>query len=118
MNESSSKYDLSFLKKISGGDERFIIEMVNTFKEMIPDFIVNVQKYSNQKNYKALSREAHKFIPGVSFLGMQELEKDLQFIEEYAKKEENLEQLPELVERAVCQINEVIEVFNKEFNLI
>jgi HPt (histidine-containing phosphotransfer) domain-containing protein len=117
MSEPNSKFDLSFLNKISGGDQNFIIEMITTFKEMTPEFISNSRKYIENKDYLALSREAHKYIPGVSFFGMKDLEKDLTFLEEYSKKETNLEQIPVLIERSINQIEEVIVILNKEFNL-
>lgn len=117
MSESNAKFDLSFLNKISGGDSDFIIEMINTFKEMTPEFIENSRMYLSNANYQALSREAHKFIPGVAFLGMKELEKDLALVEEYAKKEENTDQLEMLLEKSIAEILAVIEAFNKEFNL-
>lgn len=117
MSETNSKFDLSFLNKISGGDKDFIIEMINTFKEMTPEFISNTKRYLENNDYQALSREVHKIIPGVSFLGMKELEKDLAFLEEYAKKEINIDQLPGLLESSLNQIENVIEAFNKEFNL-
>lgn len=117
MSDSNAKFDLSFLNKISGGDRNFIIEMINTFKEMTPEFIENSRIYLSKENYQALSREAHKFIPGVAFLGMKDLEKDLALVEEYSKKEENTERLELLLEKSITEILAVIDAFNKEFNL-
>lgn len=117
MSDLNSKFDLTFLNKISGGDKNFIIEMITTFKEMTPEFVVNARMHYNNNDLQALSREAHKYIPGVSFLGMKELEKDLAFLEEYAKKEINKEEIPVLLEKSITQIEDVIEAFNKEFDL-
>lgn len=117
MSGTQPKFDLGFLNKISGGDTTFIKEMINTFKETIPVFIENSQKFLHDKDYEALSREAHKFIPGVSFLGIKELEQDLIHIEEYAKKKEYFKELPELLSVAIDKIHEIIDTFNKEFEL-
>lgn len=115
--DEKPKFDLSFLNKISGGDNNFIIEMVNTFKEMVPDFIQNSKRFLADKDYIGLGREAHRFLPGVSFLGIKYIEKDLALIEEYSKKNINLEQLPELVNNTITRIEEIITIFNKEFDL-
>jgi HPt (histidine-containing phosphotransfer) domain-containing protein len=117
MSENESKFDLAFLNKISGGDKNFIHEMVKTFKEMVPEFINNSRQFLEEKNFESLSREAHKFIPGVSFLGIKHLEKDLVLIEDFAKNNRNLEQLPELVVSAIDKANEIIDIFNQEFEL-
>lgn len=115
--EDKSKFDFSFLNKISGGDEKFIIEMVNTFKEMVPDFINNSQQYLNENNYVALSKEAHKFLPGVSFLGIKHLEEKLSKVEEYSKRNIELEKLPDLLASSIKEINEIVTIFNSELNL-
>jgi HPt (histidine-containing phosphotransfer) domain-containing protein len=117
MSEAQPKFDLGFLNKISGGDSAFIKEMINTFKEMVPEFIENSNKFLNEKNYEALSREAHKFIPGVSFLGIKYIEQDLILLEEYAKKQENIQEIPKLLTAACEKISEIVDTFNTEFDL-
>lgn len=117
MSDSNQKFDLTFLNKISGGDKEFIKEMISTFMEMTPEFVVNAQNHFSNKDYQALSREAHKYIPGVSFLGIKDLEKDLAFLEEYSKKEINLEEIPILLNDALTKIDDIIETFGNEFDL-
>lgn len=117
MSETNSKFDLSFLNKISGGDEVFILEMITTFKEMTPEFIENAQLYLKESDFDALGKEAHKFVPGVSFLGIKELEVNLQYIEEYCKKLINLDQVPDLLEKSIQQTNDIVTTFNEHFNL-
>jgi HPt (histidine-containing phosphotransfer) domain-containing protein len=117
MSENEAKFDLAFLNKISGGDKSFILEMVKTFKEMVPEFITNSSRFLDENNLESLSREAHKFIPGVSFLGIKHLEKDLVLIEDFAKNNKNTEQLPELVDSAIKKVNDIIDIFDKEFEL-
>ncbi|MBN2484379.1 MAG: Hpt domain-containing protein [Bacteroidales bacterium] len=115
MNENPAKFDLAFLNKISGGDQEFIKEMIKTFKEMVPEFIENSRKYLNEGQYESLSREAHKFIPGVSFLGIKYLENDLSLIEDYSKKQKNTDELPALVDSAIEKVLEIVGIFDKEF---
>lgn len=117
MSDSEPKFDLGFLNKISGGDQVFILDMINTFKEQIPEYVEQSKEYFAQKNYDGLSRVAHKFLPGVSFLGIKYLEGDIALIEEYAKKKENLDQLDGLLSSSFLKIEEIIKSLNKEFNL-
>lgn len=108
-------YDLSILKRISGGDESFILEMINTFKETAPEYLQKARKLLDKKSIDSLSKETHRFIPGVSFLGAKDLEYDLMKIEEFTKKHENLEQVPELLDIVSRKIDELIACFNRDF---
>lgn len=111
------KYDLGFLNKISGGDKAFIVDMLTTFKEMAPEFISNTKRYIEESNLEGVSREAHRFLPGVSFLGIKDLEEELAKLEEYSKKNINTEQIPELVNKSIEKVNDIIAIFNQEFDL-
>ena len=117
MSDTEPKFNLAFLNKISGGDKEFILDMINTFKEQVPEYIDNANKFLAEGNYEGLSKTAHKFLPGVSFLGIKYLEEDIALIEEYAKRENNIDELPKLIDMSVNKIHEVIDSFNKEFNL-
>lgn len=117
MGDSEQKFDLAFLNKISGGDENFIKEMITTFKELAPEYVEKATLYLENADYDSLSREAHKFLPGVSFLGIKYLEEDIALIEEYAKKHINIEELGSLLQSSIKKIDEIIESFNKEFDL-
>ncbi len=114
---ADSKYDLSFLKKISGEDQSFIIDMLETFRNTAPVILGKMEKYLEQKRYEALSREAHRFIPGVSFLGVKDLEKDLIDIEENTKNMQHLEDLPLQMQRVKISVDDLIRCFIKDFNL-
>ncbi|MBN1599767.1 MAG: Hpt domain-containing protein [Bacteroidales bacterium] len=109
-------YDFTFLNKISGGDQSFILEMINTFKETAPDYLKKARLYLDNEAIDALSKETHRFIPGVSFLGAKLLEEDLLKIEDYTKKGENLDKVPELIENVDHKIHSLIDIFNKEFS--
>lgn len=117
MSNNQAKFDFGFLNKISGGDPEFILEMINSFKEMTPDFINNSKRFLTEANYDALGKEAHKFVTGASFLGMKHIEANLAFIEEYTKKGINLEMIPDLLQTVIMDIEEVVQLMNTEFNL-
>ncbi len=108
-------YDLAFLNKISGGDTDFIREMISTFKEVAPEYLLKARKLFNDQAIEALSKETHRVIPGISFLGAKQLESDLMLIEEYTKKNENLESIPALIDSVDEKINQLIQIFNRDF---
>ncbi|HJZ41862.1 MAG TPA: Hpt domain-containing protein [Bacteroidales bacterium] len=105
------------LRTLSGNDETFIIDMLQTFKKTNPPIVARMEEYAAQKKYEPLGREAHKMIPGVSFLGARDLEKVLVTIEENAKTGSDPENMPVLVSEVKRQVNELIGCFEKDFNL-
>jgi len=108
-------YDLSTLKKLSENDETFIIEMLQTFKRITPPILQRMNEYLSQQKYDALGREAHKMIPGVSFLGAKQLQEKLVVIEETVKSGEGMEKIPSLVSEAIRISLELIACFENDF---
>jgi HPt (histidine-containing phosphotransfer) domain-containing protein len=115
--DTGGKYDLSFLNKISNGDQDFILDMIRTFKSTAPVSVQKMKSLLKEKKYESISREAHRVIPGISFLGVKYIEENLMKIEDYSKKKENLEQLMTLILLVEDNINQLILQFNKDFNL-
>jgi hypothetical protein len=111
------KYDLSQLKKLSGDDEVFIIDMISTFRRTAGPIIERMEQRVAEKRFEAVGREAHKFIPGVSFLGIRDLESDLVRIEENSKTGVDLDKMEELVHQVKVKVNELIDIFERDFKL-
>jgi HPt (histidine-containing phosphotransfer) domain-containing protein len=109
-------YDLSFLNKISGGDKTFIIEMISTFNEVAPEYLVKARDYLNSGSIDSLSKETHRMIPGVSFLGAKFLEEDLLKIEDYTKRNINLDEIPALLDSVQHKIEILLEELKNDFN--
>lgn len=108
-------YDLSFLNKISGGDVSFIKEMISTFRQVAPEYIKKSKEYLDSDHIDSLSKETHRFIPGVSFLGAKLLEEDLLKLEEFTKKKINMEQVPDLLESVRNKVESLLNEFDTDF---
>jgi HPt (histidine-containing phosphotransfer) domain-containing protein len=109
------EYDLTALKELSNNDETFIIDMLQTFKRTAPPILQRMEEYAAQQKYEAAGREAHKMIPGVSFLGAKQLQEVLVKIEETAKSGSGVEKLPSLVAAAVEMSQSLILLFETDF---
>lgn len=110
-------YNLDFLNKVSNGDKAFIDEMMNTFIETSSDYLTLAKEQLKEQKFEALGKETHKFIPGVTFLGLKQLEDRLLLIEDYCKKSENLEEVPLLLSGAEEIIRKVTLQFKQDFNI-
>jgi len=105
------------LRKLSDNDEAFILDMLQTFKRTAIPAIARMEEYLVLKKTEAVGREAHKMIPGVSFLGVKELEKVLVAIEENGKSNLDSENMHMLVSQTKKLVHELIAEFEKDFTL-
>jgi len=110
-------YDLTMLRNLSNNDEKFIVDMLNTFKRTNPPLLERMKKYADEGKYEAAGREAHKMIPGVSFIGAKELQEVLVTIEESSKNSNEYQKIPDLVLSAIEKTNELITSFENEYKL-
>jgi HPt (histidine-containing phosphotransfer) domain-containing protein len=110
-------YDLSMLRKLTNNDLTFIVDMLQTFKRTAPPALDRMKDYVSRNKFEEVGREAHKLIPGVSFLGAKKLQDVLVIIEESAKKTDNHSKIPALVLEATDDTNELISCFENDFNL-
>ena len=78
--------DLSYLHAMSGGDETFIQDMIQTFLKEIPEMIQQVEGSLQGKLAKELCGVVHKFKPSLSMLGLKQQEKTCAKIEQMTKE--------------------------------
>jgi hypothetical protein len=108
-------YDLEALRKLSDNDETFILDMLQTFKKTAPPICERMQAYVAEQKFEPAGREAHKMIPGVSFLGALQLKEILITIEETAKSGVEPHSMSGLVSDAVQKTMELIRCFETDF---
>lgn len=94
--------DLNYLKTMSGGDSKFIAEMIELFREQVEEYKQILPDLLEQKAYEDLSKMAHKAKSSVAVMGMTqvaELLKDLEILAHEGKE----------VERYGAMIGEFLE---------
>ncbi|NBC82665.1 MAG: hypothetical protein GVY19_04710 [Bacteroidetes bacterium] len=104
-----SSYNLDYLRKISNNDSAFISEILNTFIESATEVVQYISDTNSESQYEQLSRVIHKFIPSLNFVGVKGLEEDLNTLEIYLSKKQNLDEIPQRMEKAKEKINQVIK---------
>ncbi len=88
--------DLNYLKTMSGGDSRFIREMIDLFREQIDEYKSIMPELLQNKDYESLSKIAHKAKSSVAVMGMSqvsELLKELEIITNDGKEVERYESM-------------------------
>jgi HPt (histidine-containing phosphotransfer) domain-containing protein len=88
--------DLNYLKTMSGGDSKFIREMIDLFREQIDEYRIIMPELLHNKDYDGLSKIAHKAKSSVAVMGMTqvaELLKELEIITTDRKEVERYESM-------------------------
>lgn len=93
--------DLSYLSNMSGGNNEIIKEMIVIFNEQSKEYIHDMQKYLDEKNYNLLGKLAHKAKSSVAIMGMNDLAADLKTLEINTKEEKEVESYPAYVEKFI-----------------
>jgi len=115
--ELDKHYSLEYLGSISGGDDNFILDMVQTFISNVPEELNKIKDYMNQKNWKEAGNKAHKFASNLLLLEIGNLSDIAIEIEENGKDEVNTEIMPELLEKLETGCYQIINELKRDFNV-
>lgn len=104
-------YNLDELKKYSGGDTEFEIEILRTFLDEAPQFLTQLKSMLQSYKYPEARKLAHKYKSTIGILCMHELFKLIDTIENGVEKEiqNALPQIELLTNELTSQINLEIE---------
>jgi PAS domain S-box-containing protein len=106
--QKSPLFDFTYLRNVSGNNEEFIREMIQTFVQTIPPILIQMDMSAQEKNWEKLSKLAHQIKPSLALMGMNELRTELLQIEENGKTRSNLDSLPGVTSRFITRCERVI----------
>lgn len=108
--------DLSYLRKVTMGDEEIIVETINIFIESIPNVLENLKKHFANQEWEKLYNQAHKVKPNLEYMGMERAHELIIEIEEQARTKNISEDLGDKIEefdmvcsRGLDELSEKIE---------
>jgi HPt (histidine-containing phosphotransfer) domain-containing protein len=109
--------DLTYLNSMSGGSPEIVKEMIGIFIEQANEYIRDMPKHLDNKDYDALGKLAHKAKSSISIMGMTELAADLKTLELLTKDSSEVESYSDFVEKFLSQtksaITELSEIASK-----
>ena len=77
--------DLSYLKKISNNNQVFIKEMIESFLECAPQYLSEIESFTQQQDWLNVQMTAHKLKPSATYVGLPHLLEIILSIEEEVK---------------------------------
>lgn len=111
------RYNLTYLKEISGGDEDFILDMIQTFVSNAPSDIAHLKKLAAKGDWNELGENAHKFAPGLQFMGIVSLRPVINQIEDFSFARKNLAEIPGLLQKLESECQMVSEELKQDFKI-
>lgn len=102
-------YNLDYLKRVSGNNEEFIREMIQTFVTSLPQTTDGMTEAVAKGDWDALSRIAHQVKPSFTLMGLDQLREKASLIEEQSKTRTDLNTLPQRVQEFMDYCRNVVE---------
>ncbi|TCD12014.1 Hpt domain-containing protein [Pedobacter frigidisoli] len=109
--------DLSYLTEMVGHNPEFMIEIFDTFIEQTPFYLAELEDALSIENWDKVGNCVHKIKPTFSYVGRNDVKDFVQSIENNARNEIAVEQIPADVERLkeiLVEIYAQLEVAKKD----
>lgn len=87
--------DLSYLINASDNNAGFIKQMIEIFLKQTPDFLLELRTFHDKQDWESFRKVMHKMKPTIKMMGINELNKDVEFIETSVKQQQNLSEVSE-----------------------
>ena len=90
--------DLNYLIRCAKSNSELIREMINLYLEQTPPLVSKLKQSLNDKDWESLESAVHKMIPSFIIVGIhKDFENIAKKIQEYARTQQHLDKIPELV---------------------
>jgi HPt (histidine-containing phosphotransfer) domain-containing protein len=113
-NEKSTYIDLNYLNQRTKSNPALMLEMISAYLEQTPPLIITMKQSLQEQDWGLLYATVHKMIPSFSIMGMNtDIENTAKKIQEYARAQQQMEDLAELVlqiERVCTQACQELEM--------
>lgn len=106
--------NLNYLREISENNDSFFKDFINLFLKNAPVSVTEMEAALQQKDWERLRQAAHKIKPSLSYLGMKEIHLAAISIEENAKKQINLTEIPALLNKIKVTCNKAYSELEQE----
>lgn len=117
---STNHINLDYLQSMSGGMNELIIEMIDLFRDQIPEFMERMKKALAEKNWSELSEAAHKAKSSINIMGMDDLGKELNNLEMKAKEgkatetyAQTVSEFEKITNEALIELDEIVKELNE-----
>ena len=107
--------NLTYLKEVVENNESSVRSIIDLFVKQMPEEILLIEKAMEEQDYNAIKGVSHKLKSSVTILGVEELLKVLNALEENAGEKKDLSEIQELFLQLRELSNKLLEEINQQF---
>ena len=111
-----SSYNLDEVKEMAGGDEDFMLVVVQTFLEEIPPDVAAMNEAIGNDNPSLAYQYAHKMKPNLQLFGLNLMDQILT-IEAWAKNGHQKAEVPQAAEAITKKVDVAVIALKRDFEL-
>ncbi|GAA4319760.1 hypothetical protein GCM10023115_46420 [Pontixanthobacter gangjinensis] len=111
-----SSYNLDDVKEMAGGDEEFMLVVVQTFLEEIPPDVAAMNEAISNDNPSLAYQYAHKMKPNLQLFGLNLMDQIL-IIEAWSKQGKRKDEVPEAAETITRKVDVAASALRRDFQL-
>ncbi|HEY1033053.1 MAG TPA: Hpt domain-containing protein [Flavipsychrobacter sp.] len=99
--------DLNFLQELSGGDAKYIYELLDIFLGTTPEGLETLEQLIRDTNdWEATYKQAHFLKSSVGIVKIRDMHQQLARIEELGRKQEGREEILQLLDKILATFRE------------
>lgn len=111
-----SNYNLDEVREMAGGDEEFILVIVQTFLEEIPPDVASMNEAIENENPSQAYQYAHKMKPNLQLFGLNLMDQ-IKVIEAWSKEGKRKDEVPEAAEKISRKVDLAVIDLKNDFNM-
>ena len=116
--ESNKLFDLTNLDEMLGGDRQAMLQMVKIFLQATPESLTELNNCFSKNDLDGVSKLAHKLKSSIDIFAISEIKNDIRRLENLAREQVNVEEIPALMEKVNSILNEAIEQVRLEKDVL
>lgn len=111
-----SSYNLDEVREMAGGDEEFMVTVVETFLEEIPPDVEAMNYAISNDNPTLAYQFAHKMKPNLQLFGLNLMEQ-IKVIEAWSKHGQRKSEVPEAASTISKKVDVAVIALKRDYNL-
>jgi HPt (histidine-containing phosphotransfer) domain-containing protein len=107
--------DFSYLQELSGGDHKYLYELLNIYLDNTPEGVTQLEKLINQgKDWEAIWKQAHFLKSSAGIVKIRDMHAHLLQIEQLGRKHEGLDEIKVAMAKMKITFDEALPILTAE----
>jgi len=118
LSEQRNMYNVSQLEAMSKGKPGFVKRMIEIFVLNVPLDMQKLQQAVANTDWETAGKIAHRMKPSIDGMGITTLKNTVRQIENFAKEQKHIEEIPLLAEQLISTLELVVQQLKTDFDSI